>query len=236
MNQDESQLINNLATQLKSMSDARDLQADAYIQTTIGNQEGALYKLVQVALVQHMAIESMQQQLKQLQMQVQQMQQNQQPQQSFLGGLKDKLFGTPNAGFANSNNSMQNPNMMNSPNMGGFNPMGGPQSMPNNFNTSGGSSFLRQALTIGTGVAGGMMLGNALEHLFGGGSGSGAGFAQQPTEIIENNYYGDSANNNMTPPDFNNNGMDNYADNSFDDSNGNDSNSYDDSFDDSSWS
>ncbi|MBE7620275.1 DUF2076 family protein, partial [Komagataeibacter sp. FXV2] len=59
-----------------------------------------------------------------------------------------------------------------------------------------GSGFLGSALTTAAGVAGGMMMGNALTGLFSGhhdmGGGFGAGMPAGGGETIINNNYGDS--------------------------------------------
>jgi hypothetical protein len=87
MTNEEMQLIDELAKQLKSMSDEKSYQADLHIQQMITPVENAMYKLVQIVLMQDLAIEKLQMQL--------QLQPDPpaQPQRSFLGGLKDKLFG-----------------------------------------------------------------------------------------------------------------------------------------------
>lgn len=229
MNNEEAVLINNLATQIRAMDGQKDLEADDYIKKTMTG-ENVLYNLVQFSLIHYLSNQQSQEQIRQLQMQVQKLQmdlqklqnQQQQPKQGFL----DKWFGQS----APQNASPLNFNQMQQPGLTQQN--FGQQSMPNNpMNASGGSSFLKQALTIGTGVAGGMMLGNALEHLFGGSSHSGANLAQQPTEIIENNYYGE---NPSMSQNFSNQGYDDFAnnDNNFD--NSTDYDSYNDS-DDGGW-
>jgi hypothetical protein len=221
MNNTEMKLITDLSEQLKSLPSTKDNDADQCIQQNIASQSDALYKLVQIVLIQHMAIDQLKQQLKTAQ-------ENQTAQttapKGFLDDLKEKLFGGSN---------LTTQNMQNTPRpTSAYNPT------PNMQTTSnGGSSFLHQAMTVGAGVAGGMLLGNALESLFTSHSANAATLdnANQFTDVnnmsnIDNNLP------DVSNDDLSMNGNDySDSDNSFDSSSDNSFDSFDDSSSGGDW-
>lgn len=219
MNQDELKLITDLSEQLKSMNTtAKDADAQKIITETISSQSDADYKLVQIVLIQNMAIDQLKQQLKTAQQTA-----AASPPKGFLDDLKEKLFG-------NNISAAPRPLAQNY-----AAPTGAAQPQMSSFSSPqqsvAGSSFLGQAMTIGAGVAGGMMLGNALESIF-----THHGVAQaMPSETINeyntvNNF--DNVDNANLPDVSQDNlsidGNDNSTD--FD----NNSDSFDGGFDDSS--
>lgn len=188
MNTNEMRLISELSDQLKSMnisSSEKDVDADKAIQATIASLPDAIYKLVQVALVQHLALEQLRNQVAQLKTSMQSQAQSPQPSKGFLDDLKEKFLGrsSTNSNIGTTAVPQQSPPSM----------MASPQ-------TSHSSGFLGQAMTVGAGVAGGMLLGNAIESLFTHHASSSA-FNSQPSEVVENNYFGsDFTNNNLPDP------------------------------------
>ncbi|AZV39530.1 ABC transporter substrate-binding protein [Komagataeibacter xylinus] len=181
-----------------------DPQADQYIGQMFQKYPEARYRITQTAVVQEAAlaeaqnrIRQLQWQLQQAQQQIQQMQQQVPPQQASGGsggGFLSGIFGggqraqqaapPPGWGGAAAAPSAPPPQPVY------------PQGMQPGMFRSGGSGFLGSALTTAAGVAGGMMMGNALTGLFSGhhdDGGFASGMPQGGTgETIINNNYGDS--------------------------------------------
>ncbi|GCE81252.1 DUF2076 domain-containing protein [Komagataeibacter oboediens] len=174
-----------------------DPQADQYIGEMFQKYPEARYRITQTAVVQEAALAEAQNQIRQLQWQLQQAQQQiqqlqQQPSQpSSGGGFLSGMFGggqqraqaAPPPGWGAAAPSAPPPQPVYPPGM-----------QPGMF-PARGSGFLGSALTTAAGVAGGMMMGNALTGLFSGHHDAG-GFASgmpQPGSETVNNYYGDSA-------------------------------------------
>lgn len=182
-----------------------DPQADQYIGEMFQKYPEARYRITQMAVVQEAALAEAQNRIRQLQWQLQQAQQQlaaaqqqaqPQPQQAARpGGFFSGMFG----GGAQQARPAAPP-----PGWGGAAPSAPPQPVyppgmqPGMF-PQRGSGFLGSALTTAAGVAGGMMVGNALTDLFSGhhdAGGMGAGMAPPMGgggETIINNNYGDSA-------------------------------------------
>jgi len=200
-------MLGDLFERIGSTSTApRDPQAEAFISDSIRAKPYAPYVLSQTVLVQQQALEAAQKHIDELE---EQLKSASQPQQSsFLG----KLFGggsspapapRPSSYDASAyQRSAPGPSYAPPPQQGyapqqqGYAPQPGPWGAP-----AGGSSFLGSALQTASGVAGGVLLANAVEGLFsgshGGGGlfgGSGAGFMGGggfggPREEVVNNYY-----------------------------------------------
>lgn len=221
MNTNEMKLLSDLSDQLKSMnitSSEKDVDADKIIQASIAPVPEALYKLVQVALVQHIAIEQLRNQVLQLKTTLQsQTQASPSTPKGFLDGLKETFLGKPSTPISPAYTQPQ-PSMMTPP-------------QPAPLHSSG---FLGQAMAVGAGVAGGMLLGNAIESLFSPHSSGASAFNAQPNEMVENNYNGsDFSNNDLPDVSQENLTINNQPDSDFDT---NDNSSDDDlsNFDDSS--
>lgn len=164
-----------------------DKEADAFIAQQFQQHPEARYRITQTALVQEGALAEAQNRIRRLEWELQQAQQAMQqqaqqpaqPQQSrgFLGGL----FG---GGQQQSN--QQRPGAYGQP---GFRPTTPPPEpqyppgyQPGMFQQRGGSGFLGSALTTAAGVAGGLVVGNALMGMFSGGAGGLGGMSQAASD------------------------------------------------------
>ena len=185
----ERQMLSGLFERVgASAATARDAEAEAFINDNIRNQPHAPYVLAQTVLVQQQAVENAMRRVQELEAQVKT--QTPQEETSFLGSLGKSLFG---GGAAPQQAAPQRPSYDASaysrpqysappqqPGPWGQQPQG-----------AAGGGFLQSALTTATGVAGGMVLANALGGLFGGHSaglfGGGSGFGGGGETI--NNFY-----------------------------------------------
>ncbi|MGJ8521441.1 hypothetical protein R84981_000102 [Carnimonas sp. R-84981] len=166
---DDSQLINGLFDRLQQaeqQSGERDQSAAQRIDERVQQQPAAPYYMAQTILIQEAALKRLNERVERLEKQLSEAQQ-QRSSGSFLSGL----FGGNNAG----NNS------------GGARPArsaaaparSGPAAQQPGWGANnaqpqaagGGRSFLSGALQTATGVAGGVVLGNMLSHMFSGHSG-----------------------------------------------------------------
>ena len=158
-----------------------DREADAFIAEQMQRYPEARYRITQMAVVQEAALQEMNNRLTRLQWELDQAKQHQsqpaQPQPSR--GLFGSLFGggsqqpQPPRGNPWGNATTGQPGYR-----GGQPGYGGPQYAPPPPQYSpgyrpgmfggGGSGFLGSALTTAAGVAGGMVVGNALMNAFGG--------------------------------------------------------------------
>ncbi len=162
-----------------------DRDADAFIAQQFQQYPEARYRITQTALVQEAAFAEAQNRIRRLEWELQQTQQamqqtaqqatQQPPQQSkgffgslFGGGGQQQQpqrggFGQPGYGQQFQPTSAPPP------------PQYPPNYQPGMFQRAGGSGFLGSALTTAAGVAGGMVVGNALMGAFSGHSGGEAG-------------------------------------------------------------
>jgi len=162
-----------------------DRDADAFIAQQFQQYPEARYRITQTALVQEAAFAEAQNRIRRLEWELQQTQQamqqaaQQSPQQSkgFFGSLfggggqqqQRSGFGQPGSGYGQQFQPTSAPPQPQYP----------PNYQPGMFQGRGGSGFLGSALTTAAGVAGGMVVGNALMNAFSGHGGgeAGAGFA-----------------------------------------------------------
>lgn len=181
MNSEEQSLIDGLFARLRdaeAQSAPRDAQAEAQINRHLVQQPAAPYYMAQAMLIQEAAIKRLDQRVKELEAQAQQSrpssggflaglfgggqeQRPAQPQQR-PDGWGQTRFSQPAGGSANY---ASNPN--------DFRPAAAPpaaQAAPQ------GGGFMRGALQTAAGVAGGVMVANALTSLF---------HSSQPQEIVE---------------------------------------------------
>ena len=164
-----------------------DRDADAFIAQQFQQYPEARYRITQTALVQEAAFAEAQNRIRRLEWELQQTQQamqqssQQAPQQSK--GFFGSLFGSGGGG-----QPQQQRGFGGQPGYGQqFQPTSAPPPpqyppnyQPGMFQRGGGSGFLGSALTTAAGVAGGMVVGNALMGAFsghGGGEAGGGGFA-----------------------------------------------------------
>jgi hypothetical protein len=169
--------LNNLAT---ARVDSVDPDADQLIRNAFDRQPKAAYVLVQQALVQQMALREAQGRVAALEQQLRDNRTAPTGGASFLGGAAQG-YGAASPPPA--------------PPAGGWGNQAAGGGAPH---TSGVGSFLRSAAATAAGVAGGAMLFQGLESLFGGHRGmlGGGGFFGTGTpEVVENNTvindYGD---------------------------------------------
>lgn len=218
MTPDERKLLNDLADNVSQAPASQpDPEAADIIRTRIGKRPDALYIMTQTVLIQNLALQRAQQQLRDLQGRL-----GQGSSGSFLGqqGSASGANYGGNQGYA----APQQPQYASAP--------------PQAAATGGGGGFLRGAAQTAAGVAAGTLAAEAIGSMFGhggglfGGGGSGFMGGDAPREEIVNNYYdspqggdyqtGDAGNQFLDPGDANDNsGFDNSSldDNSqFDDS------------------
>lgn len=155
MNEQDRQAIEGLFTRLadaERQAGPKDAQAEAFIKQQIGAQPGAPYLMAQTIVMQTYALEQAQQRIGELEDQAET------PASSSGGGsFLSGIFGGGSS--ANSRTSSvpaagQRPSSR-----------GGPMQAPQQ-----GGGFLAGAAQTAMGVAGGVLLGNALGSMFGGGT------------------------------------------------------------------
>ncbi|GAA4503694.1 DUF2076 domain-containing protein [Gluconacetobacter aggeris] len=168
-----------------------DPEADQYIGQMFQQYPEARYRVTQMAVVQEAALVAAQNRIQQLQWQLQQAQQALEAQQQRPagggGGLFGGLFGggqraqaAPPPGWGQQ--AAPPPPQPQ---------QGYPMGMQPGMFPARGSGFLGSALTTAAGVAGGMMVGNALTDLFSGHhDGGGFGGGGMGGETVINNNYG----------------------------------------------
>jgi uncharacterized protein len=165
MDRNDQQAINGLFSKLahvEQQSGQRDTESDRFIQERISQQPGAPYYMAQTIVVQEQALEAAQRRIEELEYQ------NQQGGQRQGGGFFSSMFG-----------SNQPPQQRAAPQQSAYGlppaPAGSPwgnrgqaqQGMPMQPQRSGGG-FLAGAAQTAMGVAGGVLLGNAIGGMFGG--------------------------------------------------------------------
>ena len=197
MTPQERDLIINLLARLKQQGNQpKDPEADALIRQGMAEQPDAPYLLVQTVLIQDMALHHAQDRMAELERQLaaQKPEPAQQP-QSFLGNAG--RGSVPSAGSWSAPQAAPADAPVWTQSRGAA-PMPAPAPAPAygpQLLSASGSGFLRQAAATAAGIAGGALLFQGIESLFG--PHYGAGFlgatAGQPglSETVINNYYGD---------------------------------------------
>ena len=198
MNQQEREIIGGLFDRLKQAEQQqRDPQVDAFIKDRLAAQPGAVYAMLQTLYMSEQAMQNMngqleaqQAQLAQMQQHIAQLQQSQQQSGGFLSGLFGSKpaaqppmparpmgapMGAPQMGMAPQGGPQPGP--WGGPQGG---PMGGPQPGPWGQQAQPGpwgqqpqrqgGGFLATAATAAVGVAGGMLLANAISGMMNQGS------------------------------------------------------------------
>jgi hypothetical protein len=204
MTPQERDLITQLLGRLKQTAgQAKDPEAEQLIRQAIAEQPDAPYFLVQTVLIQDMALSQAQQRIAELERQLAAAKPAQPT--SFLGGLfgRSSAPGSPPASQPSSGpwgrpalqpqyqppQYQPQPQYQPPPASAAAQPWGNPMSQ---F-ASGGSGFLRQAAATAAGVAGGALLFDGIQSMFGHHAGGILeGTAMQPglSETVINNYYG----------------------------------------------
>ncbi len=156
-----------------------DREADAFIAQQFQQYPEARYRMTQTALVQEGALAESQNQIRRLQWELEQTRhamQNQPQQSAQQKGFFSSLFGSgasqpqrPQGGYGQQPGYGQAFQPTSAPPQ----PQYPPNYQPGMFQQRGGSGFLGSALTTAAGVAGGMVVGNALMGAFSGNHGGG---------------------------------------------------------------
>jgi hypothetical protein len=191
MTPQERELLTNLVARLKQAPPAEtDDEALAMIRDLVRDLPDAPYLLAQTVLIQDFALHQAQSRIAELERQAE-------PQRSSGGGsFLGAIFGSaaPSrpqpAPQPQAPAYTQAPPSYTQPQPGPWGGGGGP------FAQSSGPSFLRSAAATAAGVAGGALLFQGIESLFGmghGGLGGLGGAAPGLTETVVNNYYSDAA-------------------------------------------
>ena len=205
MTPQEKDLIQAVYDRLAQAGGAKDAEAASFIQEQLRRQPDAPYGLTQAVIVLEAGLNQAQQKIEALQRQLDQARAGSGAGSSggFLGGASPwGNSSVPRSGPA----PQPQPQPVYSPQPVYAQPSPWPPAAASPWAQpqSGGSSFLRNAATIGVGVAGGELIAEGLSSMFGhhggyggyGGGFGGGGFAGGP-EIIEerttiNNYYDDN--------------------------------------------
>jgi hypothetical protein len=189
MTPQERDLITHLLERLKGTAgQPKDLEAESLIRASMAEQPDAPYFLVQTVLIQDMALTNAQHRIAELEKQLAAAPPAAAQPASFLGGLFGRsapAAGAPPSGPwsrpAPVQPQWQGQPMMSQPMMA--------QAMPM---MASGSGFLRQAATTAAGIAGGALLFEGIQSLFGqhaGGILSNATMQPGLGETVINNYY-----------------------------------------------
>ncbi|WP_134494184.1 DUF2076 domain-containing protein [Microvirga pakistanensis] len=168
MNDQEREVIADIFRRLEQVANQpRDPEAERFIAERLRQQPYAPYAMAQAIFVQEQALARLQAENEQLRAELEHV--SRQPQQ---GGLLSSIFG----GGARPPEPAYN-----TPPTRRASPWGAPQPMQQSYGMppsrgpwgggmmpSRGGGFLQTALSTAAGVAGGMMIANALSHAFGG--------------------------------------------------------------------
>jgi hypothetical protein len=193
MTPQERDLLTNLVSRLRQAPDQDiDREAEAMINDLVREKPDTPYILAQTVLIQDFALHQAQDRIADLEQQLQ----GQAPKKS--GGFLSAIFGGGDPPPQRQQQNYQQqayqapPQPMYQP-QPGYAPQSGPWGAPAQ------PSFLRSAAATAAGVAGGALLFQGIESLFGGHGGFGGGFGPagfgggfaQPgiTETVINNYY-----------------------------------------------
>jgi hypothetical protein len=192
MTPDEREMLTDLAKKVaQTPAPPKDAEAEEFIRTQIGRRPDALYLMTQTVLIQNMALQQAQQQIKDLQQQLQQSAQS----RPASGG---SFLGTHGGGYQQGGYQQSSYAQPSAP------PPPQPQYAPPSYGPpppSGAPSFLRGAAQTAAGVAAGALAFEGIRSLFshpgfggselGGFGGAGLGSGMAP-EIINNYYETDS--------------------------------------------
>lgn len=186
---EERRLLTDLAGKVsQTPPPPRDPEAEDFIRKNIGSRPDALYLMTQTVLVQNMAIEQAQQQIRDLQQRL-----AQQPAAGYAGsGAGTGSFLGAQAGAYSQPQPQYAPQQAPA--------YASPQPPASGFGGGGAPSFLRGAAQTAAGVAAGALAFEGVRSLFshpGFGLGSGLGFGQTGfmgggmpmEETVVNNYY-----------------------------------------------
>jgi uncharacterized protein len=201
MTPQEKDLLTTLLARLKTAGgQPKDPEADALIRQALAEQPDMPYYLTQTVLIQDLSLHQAQQRIADLEKQLGDAQQAAKP-TSFLGSLFGSRPSAPPAGQPPAGPWTRSPQVAAAPPaqpygqpggyaQPGYGPPGGGGLM------GGGGGFLRSAAATAAGVAGGALLFQGIESLFGNhyaGGLMGGGMTPGLGETVVNNYYGSDA-------------------------------------------
>ncbi|NGO53754.1 DUF2076 domain-containing protein [Allomesorhizobium camelthorni] len=175
MDRNDQQAIQSLFEKLAKVepqAPSRDPEAEAYIHQQIARQPGAPYYMAQTIVVQEQALNAAQARIEELEQQAG-------PRQSS-GGLLSNIFG-------NSRQPSRSPGSV--PRVGRAPATAPEEAQPRGFPQRTGGGFLAGAAQTAMGVAGGVLLGNAIAGMFGGNQAQ----AAEPAETSDNEAARDEA-------------------------------------------
>jgi hypothetical protein len=220
MEPQERDLLTTLLARLKSASSQpKDPEADTLIRQAVQAQPDAPYYLAQTVLIQDLSLHNAQNQIAELQKQLTDAQQQAARPTSFLGGLFGARQPAPPPTPAASSGSVpaagpwtRSPQVAAAP---PAQPYGQPYAQPQpgyqpgygpppgggfmgGGMGGGGGGFLRSAAATAAGIAGGALLFQGIESLFGRSASAGilggqGGVTPGLGETVINNYYGDQS-------------------------------------------
>jgi hypothetical protein len=222
MEAQERDLLTTLLGRLKTASSQpKDPEADALIRQAMQEQPDAPYFLAQTVLIQDLSLHNAQNQITELQKQLTDVQQQAARPTSFLGGLFGARQPAPPPAQAGTSGSVpaagpwtRAPQVAAAP---PAQPYGQPYAQPQpgyqpgygqppgggfmGGGMGGGGGFLRSAAATAAGIAGGALLFQGIESLFGRSASAGilggqGGVTPGLGETVVNNYYGDQGGQN----------------------------------------
>ncbi|HEX6841274.1 MAG TPA: DUF2076 domain-containing protein [Stellaceae bacterium] len=208
MTPQERDLVTALLSRLAQHgTQPKDADADALIRRAMAQQPDAPYYLVQTVLVQDMALRNAESRIAELERQLAQAKAapapQDQPQSSFLAGASRGSVPSAGTGTRSPPGAAPAPVWSQSGGAGAAAygaapPSAVPASAPS-LMPGAGSGFLRQAATTAAGIAGGALLFQGIQSLFGPHYGGGflSGMPTQPgiSETVNNYYYEDQGQN-----------------------------------------
>ena len=211
MTPQERDLLTTLLARLKNTAgQSKDPDADALIRQSMADQPDAPYYLAQTVLIQDLSLHNAQNRITELEQQLTDAQQQaaRPAPTSFLGSLFGSRPAQPSAGPPSAGGVppagpwSRAPQVASAPPAQPYGqpyPQGGyGQPMGGGFlgGGMGGGGFLRSAAATAAGIAGGALLFQGIESLFGNhyaGGLMGAGMTPGLGESVVNNYYGSDA-------------------------------------------
>lgn len=199
MTPDERQMLSGLFDRIRGAATGpKDAEAEAFINDSMRQTPSAAYVMAQTVLVQQNALEAASRRIAELEQQAKAGSAPPPGGGSFLGNIGRSIFGSDAPAAAPAPRNNYDPRAYERPPEAGYGqrpayapppPQAGPWGAQPQAAQGGG--FLQGAMQTAAGVAGGVLLGNAIGGLFGGGHsgglfGGGSAFAA-PHETV-NNY------------------------------------------------
>ena len=200
MTPQEKDLLTTLLDRVRNTPrQPKDPEAGALIRQAMSDQPDLPYYLTQTVLIQDLSLHQAQQRIADLEKQLADAQQSAKPTVgSFLGGLFGSRPPAPSSGAPPAGPWTRSPQVAAAPPVqpgyaqpGYSQPPGGGGFLGGGM--GGGGGFLRSAAATAAGVAGGALLFQGIESLFGNhyaGGLMGAGMTPGLGETVINNYYG----------------------------------------------